>query len=727
MAKWLAVANSHQPLKRFFLLLILLGVWAAATAARGPLEAGQGLRAEYAGDRRWGRDVRTRVDREVSTSAIDAAWQDSPPATFTVRWSGVLFVSQPAWYTFATTSDDRSKVTINGFTVLENSGNHTETGRMRLMAGTHPIVVEHTQIGGPYQMSLSWARDTGAPVAGSGVGVVDNPATELARPGDAVRAPAASPRIGGPGSLRGVDAVERPTGFRRIPALRPDWGLLLIVVFGAYFRLQYIQLPMAEKHSWRQITNADIARNFSDTSLNILYPRVSWGGAGEPYVGMEFPLLQWTAAVFFRWFGVHDIICRAIAVAFSLATLVGLYGLGRCLWDRAVGRGAAFLYAISPSAIFFGRTFLSDTPMVCFSAFGVWGFASYLKTGKRAPLVWGTVTAALACMVKVPAVIILAPIAYMAWRAKGLALVRDRALVGGLATVLLLTVAWYAHADALFHRTGLGEAIWHPSGGYSPDIMAAAGPTLTVSHWSTLSQVTDIEFYKTMLERAWMLHLTPVGAVVMLIGMAMFWVPNRLMVDVWFATVVLFILVTSEGNRYHEFHQLPLLLPAALYFGLAARYAFDGAWLRRASPYGLGIAASVAALAVVGVLGFRQSRVVRELFRPDALDRRPIILGRQIRDATPTDALLITVEYDRYGGNSPILLYHARRRGWSFDAASITPEVIRQLRERYGAQFFVTLISSVVAQQQPNVRSFLETQEQLPLSGPADAAIFALR
>jgi hypothetical protein len=305
--------------------------------------------------------------------------------------------------------------------------------------------------------------------------------------------------------------------------------------------------------------------------------------------------------------------------------------------------------------------------------------------------------------------------------------VRDRALVAGVATVVLLTIGWYAHADAIFHRTGLGEAIWHPSGGYSPDIMAAAGPTLTVSHWSTLTQLTDPEFYKTMLERAWTLHLTPIGAVVVLLGMAMFWIPGRLVVDVWFATVLLFILVTSEGNRYHEFHQLPMLLPAALYFGLAARYAFDGAWLRRASRYKLGFAASALVLATVGMLGFRQSRVVRELFRPDALDRRPLILGRQLRDATPTDALLITVEYDRHGGNSPILLYHARRRGWSFDAASITPEVIRQLHERYGAQFFVTLISSVVEQQQPDVAAFLATQERLPTAGPADAAIFALR
>jgi len=129
----------------------------------------------------------------------------------------------------------------------------------------------------------------------------------------------------------------------------------------------------------------------------------------------------------------------------------------------------------------------------------------------------------------------------------------------------------------------------------------------------------------------------------------------------------------------------------------------------------------------VGVWGIDQSRVVRELFRPDALDRRPIIAGRQLRDFTPTDALVITVEYDRYGGNSPILLYHARRRGWSFDAASITPDVIRQLQTRYGAKFFVTLISSVLTQQRPEVMAYLATQERLPLAGPADAEAWALR
>ena len=36
--------------------------------------------------------------------------------------------------------------------------------------------------------------------------------------------------------------------------------------------------------------------------------KISWGGAGETYVGMEFPLIQWTAGILFRAFGERDVI-----------------------------------------------------------------------------------------------------------------------------------------------------------------------------------------------------------------------------------------------------------------------------------------------------------------------------------------------------------------------------------------------------------------------------------
>jgi len=709
------------------LLAALLTLASVSAIVRTSLEAGEGLRGEYSADRRWGRDARTRIDRQISTASLHDAWNGAPPETFTARWTGFLLVTRSGSYTFSTTSDDGSRVVIDDIVVLTNKGNQTQSGFIRLIAGAHPVVVEYAQTGGVYEMDWSWAREDGRPSTVPAWALWTTPPAYW-------RVMAARVIDPVPVLVLIVCALIAVRAFRQVDWLAParafriDWALLFVVLLGAYFRLQYVQLPIAEAHSWRQITNADIARNFSDGSLDILYPRVSWGGDTASYVGMEFPLIQWTAGVLFRWFGDRDVICRAIAIVFSLATVVGLYALAARLWGPPAGRAAAFLYAISPSAIFFGRAFISDTAMVCFSVFAVWGFAVYFESRTRRSLVAATAAAALACMVKIPAVMILAPIACMAWQRERWAVLSDRAFVAAVAIVLLLTAGWYWHADVLFHETGLGEAIWHPSGGYSPDIMAAAGPTLTVSHWSTLAQVTNREFYDTILNRIWTLHLTPVGTIVALAGALVFWnAPHRRMVDVWFATVVLFILVTAEGNRWHEFHQLPLLLPAALYFALGARPVFDGAWLRARAPFGVAVAASAAMLAAIAVVGFRDSRVVESLFRPDRLDRRPILLGEQLREGTPTDALLVTVEYDRYGGNSPILLYHARRHGWSFDGASITPAVVRQLHDNHGATFFVTLIWSVLEQQQPELVKYLATQERLDLAGPSDAAAFAIR
>src|SRR6187397_408002 len=171
----------------------------------------------------------------------------------------------------------------------------------------------------------------------------------------------------------------------------PDLPLLLILAFGIYLRSQYLGLPMAEAHRWREITNSDIARNFYERSMNLFLPQVNWGGAGHPYVGMEFPLLQWIAALLYFPFGEHAVIGRLISMAFSAGTIWAIYALGARLFGRPAGRAAAFLFAISPSAVFFGRFFISDTPMVFYSVAAVFAWVVYLDTRSKAACAAGTV------------------------------------------------------------------------------------------------------------------------------------------------------------------------------------------------------------------------------------------------------------------------------------------------------------------------------------------------
>ena len=188
-----------------------------------------------------------------------------------------------------------------------------------------------------------------------------------------------------------------------------------MIVVGFALRWQYVHLPMAEAHSWRQITNADIARNFTEESANILYPEVSWGGPRDVYVSMEFPLLQWLAGMLFHVVRDREFVCRILSILFSLGTLVVTYFLGARLFGAPAGRAAAFLLAISPSFVFFGRTFISDTPMVFFSVGALWGLVVYAQTHNRRAAWWGIASSTLACMVKIPAVLIFAPIAWLAW------------------------------------------------------------------------------------------------------------------------------------------------------------------------------------------------------------------------------------------------------------------------------------------------------------------------
>ena len=70
----------------------------------------------------------------------------------------------------------------------------------------------------------------------------------------------------------------------------------------------------------------------------------------------------------------------------------------------SAGVAAAFLLAISPSAIFFGRFFISDTPIVFYSVAAVFAWVVYLDTRSRAACIAGTICAALAFLVKIPAV-----------------------------------------------------------------------------------------------------------------------------------------------------------------------------------------------------------------------------------------------------------------------------------------------------------------------------------
>ncbi len=507
---------------------------------------------------------------------------------------------------------------------------------------------------------------------------------------------------------------------KRPPSL--DFAVVAITLLAVAFRLYRIDFPMVDGHSWRQITNADIARHFAEGSLNLFVPRVSWGGLNG-VVGMEFPLLQYITGLL--WIVTTELhwVARLVSLAFSVAGVVAIYHLGTRLYGRPAGRAAAFLLAVSPSAVYFGRSLLSDTPMMTFMIGAVLAWDRYFDrpTPTRAGV--ATLLTMLGALVKLPAILVAAPIVGLAWSRRRWAGVFDRTLLAAGLVSLAGVVAWYFYADRIYLETGLTQAVFRPSGTY-PQTLAPGAIYASVSHFATFDRLSSIEFWREILVRFWLLHLTPLGVLAAALAIPALWRSGAgAVVGLWLLGGAALLVVSAEGQYQHEFHQLPFLPPLFLAFGVGAARAFDGTYLTGLLKVRYAPAIAAAGLVAVAVASFLTSgvrpnlyRVTREYAPADLF----IHFGNAIQARVPPDALIVTVDYQRGGANSPMLLFFARRQGWSFDDYSISPVVIENLRAHHGAQFFATVIRHDLERQRVAVMDYLAQFETVPTPPEAD-------
>ena len=503
--------------------------------------------------------------------------------------------------------------------------------------------------------------------------------------------------------------------------------LIFILALGASLRLLWLHTPLIDDHRWRQADTAAMARNLYEDRFDVFHPEIDWGGP-HGYVESEFPLMAAIVAAGYEIFGQQDYYGRLVAVIFSVATIAATSALAAELLNPAAGLAAAYLVATSPATVYFGRSFMPDSTMIFFWVFGVFAFVRSFRLtadeGPRTPSsrrwLWiGSASAALACLTKLPAIIMFAPIAAAAWHWRGRAALRDRELIAALAVPLLVTLAWYAHAARIFRQTGLTFGILlHPAKTYP--LSVAPGPWIHAwSKYATLALLANREFYLRLVARLYIVLLLPWGVVGALAGATLWKRPDgRPVADAWLAAMVLFIVIMGEVNFTHEYYQLPLVPLGALYFGAALAPFFAGSWAP-IKDNGLGRAVVLMAAAV---LGFYFSGVARTHYLLGNLDERIFLAGRAVERAVPSRSLLIVA--DDHGVTSPLLLYFAHRKGWSFDPENLYPQVIDGLR-RQGANYYATTRWSDVKRAHPETAYYLETFPQVALNAePFDTKVF---
>src|SRR6266516_688744 len=404
---------------------------------------------------------------------------------------------------------------------------------------------------------------------------------------------------------------------------------ITLSIFAVAARLVLIDHPYIDSWSWRQSDLAAIARNFEKNGFHFAYPQVDWAGDAPGYVGTEFPILPFLAALCYKASGVHEWIGRSQAVIFFARSLPFFFLLVREIFGGMAATWATFFYSFAPLNIFAGRSFMPDVPSLSLALIGLYFFLRWIDNERPAVFVWAAFAISLALLIKLPTAIIGAPLLFLVWQKWRWNFLRQRVIWLFTATTILPSLAWYWHAHQIAER-------------YYPHHFFGAGG-IRIEHFS---------WYTGIMRLTATLSLTPILLIIAVIGL---FVARRgkhaYFFHWWLAAMILFIVIVGYGNR-HPWYQLPLVPIAAAFAGAACALVGSKISVSRVAVITLSIL--VASSFLVLAYGY-----VRPLYRQSAAELRAA--GLELRKITSPDALVIAAD-----DGDPTIFYYAERQGWHF-------------------------------------------------------------
>jgi len=219
-------------------------------------------------------------------------------------------------------------------------------------------------------------------------------------------------REGRGGLTRSTTLRESPPTLEAVRRRDPiGKAVTAICILAVAARLILINQPYVDHWSWRQSDVAAIAHNFYEGGFRFAYPQIDWAGDATGYVGTEFPILPFLAALCYKFAGIHEWIGRCQAVIFFAVSLPFFFLLVREIFGSAAAAWATFFFSFAPLGVFAGRSFMPDVPSLSLAIIGLYFFLRWLNSG--APLLFylAAIAISLSLLIKITSIIIFAPLA----------------------------------------------------------------------------------------------------------------------------------------------------------------------------------------------------------------------------------------------------------------------------------------------------------------------------
>jgi 4-amino-4-deoxy-L-arabinose transferase-like glycosyltransferase len=190
--------------------------------------------------------------------------------------------------------------------------------------------------------------------------------------------------------------------------------LIVVWILAVAARLVFIDQPYVDHWSWRQSDAAAIARNFLQNGFNFGYPQIDWVGNAPGYVGTEFPILPFVAALCYKVGGIHEWIGRIQAVILFAVSLPFFFLLVREIFGNTTAIWATFFCSFAPLNVFAGRSFMPDVPSLSFAIIGLYFFLRWVQYSQSSSIFVAAIAISLSFLIKITSIVIVAPLMYLA-------------------------------------------------------------------------------------------------------------------------------------------------------------------------------------------------------------------------------------------------------------------------------------------------------------------------
>jgi hypothetical protein len=384
--------------------------------------------------------------------------------------------------------------------------------------------------------------------------------------------------------------------------------------------------------------------------------------------------LPFIAAICYKFFGVHEWIGRIEAVILLAVSLPFFFLLVRDLLGPTAAIWALFFYSFAPLHLFTSREFMPDVPSLSLALIGLYFFLRWIDKERLTALFVSAVCISLSILIKLPSVLIGAPLFYLtvgagcdrrilsrhssddhrpSWNYGATSRPPLQLLTLFAMIALLPPAIWYWHAHEVaekfypHHFFGAGgvrimSASWYwkiakqiATSSLTPVLfaLATAGAFITRSTTEPAgAERRERESPRGLTSR--------VASQSIRAGLFHFWL----------AAMIVFIVVVGYGNR-HQWYQLPLVPIAAALAGAAC-----ASLASKISARSVRTTLSILLAGSFGILAFHYAR---PFYLPSAVPLRD--LGLELRRSTPEKSLIVAAD-----NGDPTIFYYAERKGWHF-------------------------------------------------------------